>query len=422
MKKYIRITALLLSVTLLFTLIPPVSAEASRPTGFRTSRLRSLRNNNMKAVLKIDDMVFNGVIRIAGLSDEKLDELIQQTLSEMGMSEADFNELYFKSLDTLTQQDLNNIRDAVITAGGLVAHPVAGEAAYVIKVMDQFSQGDRWGLAKTALERGLSSNPMTGSFILAKDILSLLKLAHDEYTGDRATAARKINDFYNNLDRKVAKEIVSQNVGWRVEFIGATAKKTFTFYREQFSEIWTLDMVLTKSTPSYVGIYEGDYTINIEYDLSRMVYELQQSYIDTFSSTPGIREVRVDIISHGTTNAKRTLSGRATASVGVGSWDIVTITPSNTNDNKDVSVSGIAMHLYDAGDDQYEHRDLEYSADESTVTLNHRNYTLTNEGGTFPLPDYADPRPWEEFCDIYQRGDRAKENTPKWELSMGGRS
>jgi len=333
------------------------------------------------------------------------------------MSEADFNELYFKSLDTLTQQDLNNIRDAVITAGGLVAHPVAGEAAYVIKVLDQFSQGDRWGLAQTVLERGLSMNPMTGSFIMAKDMLSLIKLAHDEYTGDRATAARKINDFYNKLDHKVVKEMVSQNVGWKLEFIGATAKKTFTFYEVQYDETWTLDMVLTKTTPSYIGVYEGDYTINIEYDLSRMAYDLCNWYQNAgVMSQAGT----VTVTNPGMINAKRTLSGTATASVGVGSWDNINITPSNISDNKEVSVSDVVLYMDIPGESVFgEHGDVVYSADSEIVTLLYTNW-YNNRGDH--RPDIEQTLIWENMGDIYYRGDRAKANSPKWELRMGGRS
>ena len=172
------------------------------------------------------------------------------------------------------------------------------------------------------------------------------------------------------------------------------------------------------------GKYKGNYTINIEYDLSRLADAIRQYTERHYRGYPEIESVSVNVTNPGTTSAKRTLSGEAEALVMVYN-PLVTnlrgsrcsIEPNQKSDEKDVSVSNIAMHvtLSNKEYDSVTNGDDGYSADARIISYSNKNYNIRHVGLTVASPDQESRLYWEEMGNMYQRGNRA---TDGWHMFL----
>ena len=418
MKKGMRIAAILLAILLACAILPPTTAQA-RPKSFDSSMLnRSEQSVNAK--LQIGDMVFNGKLINKALSDDETDKLIEETLAEMGMTDADFDALNARVNPSPTQEELNALRDNMITLLGLPAVGASDEinlAASLLTAIDQMGQGDFSGLGKNYLNlmiqsEAMMSNPIAGYFYIknmGQDLKDLLKSMQESYNGPRGERERTMADFYGRLNSKIYNELRKRNRLWKLEFAGATAQKPFMLLDRQTDEKWTLDMVLgQKDAAESVaadpnGSYEGDYTITIDYSLDTLPDALLESEKSWDSSSD------FKLTGGGAHTAKRTLTGHAAVQLNAyGSSDI---SPKQNGDNKDVNISGIVIHGTVTGD-SVENYDLVFSADAQNLGFNCTNHYDTEVG---QIDDFSYSDAWETWSDIWKRGDNAVQG---WKLTL----
>ena len=455
MKRVKKSISVLLIFVLLLT-ITPTKAYAL-PRTFNKTRVNLL--DAYIVTLDIGDMTFQGKITLEGLTDEKLEELVQKTLESRGMNEASFdilNELVeiMDSHDTITEEQKNKIIDRWLTMIG--AMPVVGTGFTVLQIVLQMSHG-RFGdaggstlmeidkvVAKAGTEiwndifvtfgdvgdvadvlhidnlGGKVANGLSiaqGLAVMVEDIADP-NVGFGKRTRDRAAgmeAYRQIADFYYRLNNNIEYELNKNIV---VKFDKAKASKTFTFFGEEFTETWTLDMKLfmveSETLSSIDGTYEGQYTIEIDYGLSDMADALANDWEYWMNSPPGM-DCTVTMTDSGMAAASRTLEGKAEANIHRRSTSNCTIHPNQSSDKKSVNVFGIAFHSYDRVDTgegvQIENRDIEFFADELEISFHHKNFVdIAPDGNTFTLPDYTETYcTWEDCSSIYQRGDKAKE-------------
>jgi hypothetical protein len=211
-------------------------------------------------------------------------------------------------------------------------------------------------------------------------------------------------DLYKDKDNKYA-----------IVFRDAKAKGPFTLFGEEFTEKWTLNMVLLTTRAGWLSYrgestaeFEGSYTIDIDYGFDRMA-EATLKYQNDMS--PGVENT---LTSTGNSHAERTLAGRANAKVLFGGKGEVLceIVPEQERDEKDVSVSGIVVHVLMESADGVTNFDLESSADAENRTWEQTNCWNDLIGS---YQGISSTHPWEYYGDIYQRGDKAAD---EWKLTI----
>lgn len=447
MKKAIPLIILLLVLLLAFL---QVTAYAL-PRTFDKSRVHRL--DDYRVELKIRDMAFAGKFTNAELTDEKLEEMVKKVLSEMGLDEADFdllNDLVntMNQYDSISPEQMQKIFDRWFDMIGAV--PVAGQAATLVQIIIQLNGGDYSGPAQSAAEEAgsqiaeglgdaldISGNAgkVAGSaWGIGKALKAVIEGMMDSDTGERAVdralgleAYRLIEEFYGKLNSEVDKHFQENAPNFMVKFEGAKASKPFSLYGTQNSENWTLNMTLfqteSDSRLDIDGKYEGQYTIEIEYDLNGFqgglsdivqTEEWRKTYIvfPEWESTWGIFDVSVT--NPETCNVKRTLDGYATAILyrknGKSS-----IKPTQDQDIKDVNVSGMMIRA-SAGDAE-SRLDIgcSVSANESAFTNAMTNWTVTWPDDVFDgsASEHKYDIAWDES--IWRRGNNADED---WEISL----
>ena len=428
-RRLAKIMSLLLITILLCAVVQPAPAQASRPKSFNIARISNTEFPTVQVI--IGDMGFHGWIR-PGYSDEELDKLIEEVLKEMGLTEAEFD-LLNEPNRPLTQQEINDIRDALVTAAALADAAGAdglGTAAQIGKLIHQLRQGDFKGAAGTLYDMAPTSvpglNPIS-SWRFGAEIRHML-LEIWKYATD---SAGPVNEFYKRLKEKIN----DLDKGWVIE-VNTEIPRTgrFNFYsRYSFKEKWTLNMTLTQlrrhGTWGYEGQYNGSYTIEIEYDIENIHNAFFEPMRDGIMNTPGadIDISEVVLADPGEKHAKRTITGEAQAVIINFIVHSQSITPAQTSDEKDVSISDVVTHIrrdltwiFENGDTG--HMDEEYDfvhwADEQNIYSQLRNYVAVWEyGERSDGPLDAEANIWFvwDSSEMYQRGDNAAQG---WQLKI----
>jgi len=126
-----------------------------------------------------------------------------------------------------------------------------------------------------------------------------------------------------------------------VIFKDAGASTLFSFFGATGIEQWTLNMVLAKTDSK--GVYEGEYTIDIAYDMSGFQQDLPAAYrnMDFGSQSAYTMESAYDAFNitqqdSGAVSVSRKLTGKAIASDNGGAWYVDQIQES---DNKSASMA-----------------------------------------------------------------------------------
>jgi len=401
LKRSIKYITIVSTLIMLCVVVLPVPAYA-RPKTFNRNNV--VRLESMDALLRINDMTFKGKLVSNKMTDAELDALIQETLDEMGMTDAEFDDLNRQ----IFERDMTSEIDAFCTVLGLGI----GNSSDALEVLWRLHQGDNAGAYAHFKEILIHNLTLPGKMSkMYKDWENVLK-----WYQENARTSGRIRDFYRKLNNKIADKFKDRN--WTLEFIGATAKKPFTFGKEQCTEYWTLNMVLIKNGTGQnydaAGEYKGNYTIEIEYDLDNMVkqfvaeQDLWQQLYTTEYTTGHTRQV-----SDGVHSAERTLTGEASALINP--YSTSTVTPYQFVDGKTVNVSDIGFSVSYTTPAGAMGWNLYYSADEDNILGLTSDYWCTvPEMG---IPDQASfTNPWEAYGDIWKRGDNS--GSSKWNLTL----
>ena len=455
MKKVKKLLSLLLILVFILPLYPPQTAYASRPRTFEAARVHKF--TDYYVTLTIQRMEFYGSLRNRKLTEKKLDELIQEVLKEMGMTEEAFDLLNdairkMESHDTVTKEEFEKIRNYLYDIAGAV--PGIGTAVSVIDALDKYiAQGDTAGAAQTLLEDaggkflegvgdGLADADRTGNRLpgkvlgnsigVIKALIAMYRIFQEDQMAqrvyDRAAgypAMRQISTFYSNLNLKIDKYFKEQGSDYEIRFFGAEGKprQKFRFLSERMDEKWILDMTLKRTESGHSwdidGKYEGTFEITIYYDLKSM----PDALLAELNSNINMSAI---LTNRGTAEARRVIKGNATANVyglSVGSSRHSRVIPPNINaktdsDEKIVDVSDISFHCTLTDDTKKAKVDADfiYSADETDVNYLVQNHLYTTSTGeTQTIPDEYYFWAWWENSTIWERGDYADVN---WKIEI----
>lgn len=408
--KKAKFLSLLLVVALV---LMPLTAHAALPRTFDKSRVHRLDDYNVE--LKISDMTFQGTFTNAELSDEKIEQMVRKVLAEMGLTEADFDMLNdlvdtMKKHDTISQEQMEKIFDRWLTMLGPV--PGVGTAATIVQILLLINKGDYSGAATDA---AIAAGEKVGEKVVVKvvgeELAEYVNIGYnigkaldaaiegmmESNTGQRALdralgleAYKTINSFYSKLNAEVDKHYKQNGPDFMVKFDKAKAeKKPVTLFDTENFETWTLDMTLFQ-TESYNrldidGQYEGQYVIEIDYDLSGF-----QQHLNDIVQTPEWRKTIVvfdewetawgsfDIAATnpGNCDVKRKLEGYATAIL-YRKGGQCRIKATEERSTMDTNVSGIVIEASAQRDESRLDIATSVSADENAFTNQMTKWTVT---------------------------------------------
>ena len=401
-RKGFKVVALQLVAVLLIMTLIPTTAQAARPSKFNISRVRGLKREPVQ--LKIADMIFYGYKDV--ISDEELDALIDKIMKDMNITEDAFN-IASEYQDNKTEEQDKLDRDASLKIAELLGLP--GQAADVIKIIDNLRRGD-YGGARTEFRDLMLKHVLVpySQYSELRDWAKVIK-AFNEIPENTF-----LYDFYGRLNYEIDK---SNKV---VVFRNAVATNQFQFMGTSMYETWILNMTLNWIKPqgdyywTQTYTYSGEYTIDIEYDLSGLPDALMEIYEQSegFAAAAGVA-LTVNLANNGIHTATRTLKGSAKF-IGSASGFM------EVGDTKNVDVSDIIIHYYGRNTVPCEVEfDLEFSADEQIffVYLKNHSFIDLKNGTSFSVPDYDyGSSSWETWSDIWHRGDEAKRGW--WRISM----
>lgn len=448
-----KIVSLILPLILALALLP-VTAYAL-PRTFDKSRIHRL--DDYRVTLTIGEMTFQGEFTNAELTDEKLEDLVRKVLAEMSLGEADFdllNDLVntMNQHNTITPEQMQKLFDRWFDMIGPV--PVLGQVTTLVQVVMQINKGDLSGPAQGAAEEAVSQfaegfvegvaegledysgklGKVAGSALgIGKALKAAVEGMLESNSGERAMdralgleAYKLINDFYARLNREVDRHYEENAANFMVKFDAAKAEKPFKFFDTQNTERWTLNMTLFQ-TESYNrldidGKYEGQYAIEIQYDLSGF-----QDGLDDILQTEEWRKTyafpewednwgpfHTVVTNSGTCDVKRTLEGYATA-VLYRKGGSCSIRSAQDGDRKDVNVSGIVFQA--SAGDANGRMDNEWS-----ISADDGAFTNTSRKGTIQFPDYVYEGPPGEHVNtipwdgsIWRRANNADRN---WKITL----
>ena len=450
MTRKIRLLSTLLAIATLCAAFPLSTAQA-RPRTFDIGEIGGI-TPYIPATLQIGDMTFYGVLVSEYANSSELESLIQEALEEAGLTEEEFDKINLNALSNrfsnMSKKEIDDLRDAIVTAGSLI-DPIGGVVLNAAKIIDQMNKGDvmdaatTWFDVLTDLTWAIPGNPLV-FYKVYKDANEFLNVGRQIWSwGGSAVDSIKIGDFYSSLAHKVNTRTKGLNYPYVLQFTGAADTRTFTFEDVPCEEKWTLTMALkqTKSVwrhmvyddigmfsitqKSYFGEYEGDFTIDIEYDLNVMpnilAEELQKSYGEEFivGTAPPVRVIiDITVTSEGTHSVTRRLTGRAGATIMEPYYNAKGITAylDVANDWKDVDVSGIVINKrmwYQVPEAFWEYIDnWRYSADAENVLLENlfvRDYGYYYDVRENTWDDWQIVGSWEGYSNIWERGDKLKE-------------
>ena len=443
-----RLVSLILSLLIASALLSVTACAL--PRTFDKTRVHRL--DDYRVELAIGDMKFQGMFTNAELTDEKLEELVRKVLDEMGLDEADFdllNDLVnaMNEHNSISPERLKKIFDRWFDMLGAV--PYLGQATTLVQVIMQLGEGDYVGPAQSAAEEAGSqfleglgeSLDDTGKYGkhagkvwgIGKALKAVIEGMMESDAGERAIdralglqAYQLLNDFYGKLNKEVDKHFKDNAANFMVKFDKATAEGSFALFGTQNTEQWTLDMTLFQ-TESYSrldidGVYEGQYAIEIAYDLAGFQGGLNgvvqtPEWKDTYAFPEWVRNFgpfHTDVTSSGSCDVKRTLSGYATATL-YRKGGTPSIKPSQDRDEKDANIAGIVFQASAA--------DKGYGIEiEWLVCADGDAFTNTSGKASLISPDYVYDGPPGEHVNkiawdkgIWGRGDNADRN---WVISL----
>ena len=395
MKRFLLIgIPLLLAAVMLCTIFIPQPVYA-RPKKFDRSRIEEYYGMEVK--IQIGDMIFDGYIT-KEFTEAELDRLIAESLKEMGMSEKDLDDLYV--LAENPNYTPEQARDALVTMLGLGA---AGDAANVMKALDQYYKGDHAGANRTMGEitkiRWL--NPKKTIEDIANEWNNAILVVCEQQQ------TFQITKFYSLLSAKIFRLLRDRE--WVLNVANAKATKQFQFLKKSLDEEWTMNMVLKQrrnANGEINGQYEGDFTIEIKYAVDNLPNIFAQDHIDNVMRAASSQlDWKASLTNPGTSKVTRKLTGSAVATI---NFSKSSIAPSLKYDDKDINIEGIVVH--DRGDhwngDHYD-MDRSYWAKTTGIFYKLTNQVATTHDGTsIPMPDSGDVwTDWEDWGDIWKRGD-----------------
>ena len=388
------IAVLLVGLMLACAVSAPSTADSGggRPSGFN---MDVMGRTTVFVSVQIEDMLFIGTIRpqFEDKSNAEIDRLIRETMAEVGLTEDRFNKAAKELYEGLTQEKLNNIRDALVTIIGTL--PVVGEAANAVKYLDQMAQGDYDGARKTAFDFIIGElNPVYKGYRLVDEMGNVIEQFRSMFSTDVA----KLNEFYSRLRPKIKNLPVGKKV---LEIKNEKQKRPFIFgiagIMTPMDEIWTLNMMLYQAkSPNQ---FEGDFSISIVYDVRKFPEAWRSDVQKSLNAISG-NGVWYDVApaGYGSLELKRKMTGNAYAEISLGRVIINTW----TSDKKTVNVDDTFLY-YDAymGPD---HRDgYKY-----TVEYNDHGIIWSYEGYQDPPFSITQPYEWHTTSCIYDRSDRVK--------------
>jgi len=430
MKKLCRLLSFLLILSFILTLLPVQTAYAL-PKSLNKARIHRL--DDYRVAVAIRGMVFLGKLTNAKITDAKLDEFIKEVLAEMNLTEEEFD-IYNDAIDTMeahkkvTPEQIQKIKERILIIAGAV--PGVGIYAAFAALVDKILSQDNLGAMEKASEistrfmemAGKELVPGTGTsaFRKASGPLKALIALYDAMVSDETAkrvydrikgldAYRIINDFYGRLNAKVDKYYKENEADYVIVFNNAEGQPTwyFSLFGAVFPERWRLSMELHRvqadSKLNIDGKYKGNYTINIEYEISEMGVAVYNSERKLWLATKGETDGDAVLNSKGTAYGKRTLSGEAEALIMVYN-PLVTnlrgsrcsIEPNQKSDVKNVGASGIQMTFY--GYVPIVENDY---ADQDNIWMVNPNAEVVTT--------------WDAEGDMYKRGNGA---TSHWLMSL----
>jgi hypothetical protein len=238
-------------------------------------------------------------------------------------------------------------------------------------------------------------------------------------------AYRTLNDFYAMLNREVDKYYEEHEADYSIKFDNAKDRKPFNLFGTPNVEIWTLNMTLfpknRDNKPDIDGWYEGQYRIDVEYDLSGFKNSImavleREGWVDK-QIHPVWRDVWGNfdetLINPGTYDVKSKQEGYATARI-IRKYGNSSITPERDSFTKDASIADIIVEAFSG----YKENDLRI---EYTITADADNFTaLETKWGRNDYyhvsgddPEHSLTVPWDGY--IWRRaiyGDKA------WKISL----
>ena len=398
-----------------------------------------------------NDMVFKGFV--TKLSKEELDKLCQEALDFIGETAEDVRagqdaykelvklqkEMFEKAYKEFgTQATMNSIRDSVANSAPGTSGTAGSILLYLEDINNTLFSGEGDGSTAVsalgnasafaiALKSGATA--ASSAAILSTIATSIAKVGIFSNMVKNVMALEQkmyaYTDFLDILQRKLAKYKGKETI----LFVSAkSGPKPFTLFGETYNETWTLNMSLQKKYighSSIEGAYEGNYTIEIEYELVDL-----PSAIRGMGNVGRVMETQVESIAlqgnqfiitaqSGETGLKREIAGTAEVIITSGNC---TITPKQEIDAKKPdgsSVSAEYLATNTIGDATYTMEwGFVFTLGENSIhiesTKNHVaavapefGYSKEGESG------YGTDVPFDGT--MYQRGDAAKDS---WKLTL----
>ncbi len=291
---------------LLVVLLVVCASPIAYSRGVDRSRLRLENDIGHTVLFTFADMQMQGKLaKQSPLSEEELQQLIDKTLKEMGLTEEEVGKMHDELEKAqrdgeLTQEEIDQFKEDLKTMFDLAG---LGSVVDVLEILAP--DGDTLGgLGNIAMDKAKdrAQKIATDSFsdvakelvkkgLKAVDVAKALDVIQRAMTKDRekwdnrikASALKaELNEIYSRLQQAIDKAKKDKDSKWQIRFKQATAqRRNFSFFGvEANSQVWTLDMILeqTESTGEFsfdsknvagtaAGTYEGRYTMTIDSDL-----------------------------------------------------------------------------------------------------------------------------------------------------------
>lgn len=423
MKKQTVTKFLCFALVLVMTL-PLFSSPAGAYISQEIALSRAMKYCERKVELTINDMKFTGKLHNSALTTEKFMDLVREAMTDMDLDESDLAELnrrIDKMLDNakLSDADKLNLITAIIDMGGAAIPGIGGSAASLLSVIISILQDDAVG---TGLGAGgmLPGKVGKGASFAGAGWRILNEWKKDQKKwkemSDGLEAVRIMQYLYKRIDRLI-EDFVKNNMDKNVlEFKGVKAgPKPFTLYGAPCEETWELIMTLNykrQLTPKdghFEGIYGGDFSIYIEYDVGNLPFfirdmaDVGQRFTQLVE--PALGQFSIDVTDG--SKAKRTLSGTAEAFVRINADGKV-----DFNKEKDEKRGTVVADFFSdkdmgRGANMTTSFTLEFALGDEDITL-----SMDSRTATLTAPDYYGQRSKGTVMgsvpiqgDIYKRGD-----------------
>lgn len=382
---------LLVLMLVLAIVLQPVNAFAA--SNVDLSRVK-FSTGSEPLVFTFGKLNMDGVVeQVYPFTEKEIDQLVKETLKSMNLTELDIKEANqmvqkAKRASEFTKEDMDRVRDNMLTT--LKAVPAAGNVATVLEAVKDYMGSSSWDDIGTAsvdiLERSMTDwvkdtaggfideagelgknvnkiNAVTGQLLAIEQFCEMMMDEHArtkekwKAIADGANAKRMLNKFYDALQRKIDNyKYKSDQKGWQINFNHAAAGRNFTFFGVDSNyQTWFLDMNLEqKATNEYgsvAGIYEGNFTMSAEHEMSSFETRAHEAIVNMgevgaaikkIQATPGYK-VELRTVSPGDAYISRTISGTCEAEINVNGE--ITIKLNEENDETMVVISGMEVEM-----------------------------------------------------------------------------